>query len=427
MDETKQKIAFVLGREQEICLAELKAVLSRFCFCFDIYKISGNVVFANVDNFTKDDARKAMNVLSGTMKIFELIGPVEKDIAAQVASVIEKQKTGSEGKINFGISYYGKGFSRQHINSIALTAKKKLKGKFSLRYVESRDSFELSTILTLKNNLSTKGIELGLFDQEVGILIAFNNPEEWNNRDYGKPAFDKYSGMVPPKLARMMVNLALDQIGQQSAVSSQQKNCESQTANCLLIDPFCGSGNILLEAMMLGCDVVGSDISEKAVNDTKANIEWLIEEYKVESIKSKVFEADASECDFSSQLTTYNLQLTSLIFVTEPFLGEPKKFMPTANSAKGEYAKIKELYINFLKNILSLAADSSLVLCLVFPLVETTDGGRFSLFSESVDEIKEMGYTQIRPSLIYGRDYQVVKREIVLLKIGQKSQIQNSK
>jgi hypothetical protein len=54
-------------------------------------------------------------------------------------------------------------------------------------------------------------------------------------------------------------------------------------------------------------------------------------------------------------------------------------------------------------------------ICLIFPRVESSDGGQVSLWSESVDEIKNLGYTLLRPPLVYGRDYQVVKREIIFL------------
>jgi len=474
----KKSFVFVLGREQEIALNELKSVLGRFDFCFsasdsalarrdvDIYKITANLVFANIDNFTEDDAKRVMDALAGTVKIFKLIGPVEKDIASQIARIFEERKSVSSeiphqvrddfsalpseqlkvsGKINFGISYYDRGFSRQIINSIALTAKKKLKGRFSLRYVESRDSAELSTILTLKNNLLTKGIEFGLFDNSIGVLVAFNNPEEWNKRDYGKPASDKFSGMVPPKLARMMVNLALGQINSKSEILNSkqiQKPNETNSKNvcdlelralnlqsATVVDCFCGSGNILMEAMMLGFDVVGSDVSEKAVEDTRANLNWIKSETqnsklktnlksKILNSKQDIFRSDATK---DSLIENWKLKIgnyNNAVVVCEPYLGEPKKFKPTYKAAVGEYAEIKKLYLSFLKNILRLA-NSELTLCLIFPLVETLDRRRFSLYNESVDEIKKLGYTQACNSLAYGRDYQVVKREIILLRFQQ--------
>mgnify|MGYP001588067770 FL=1 len=444
-NQFKNSFVFVLGREQEIALEELKSVLTRFDFsCLpagrvlkpSIYKITANQVFANIDNFTISDAERVMDALAGTIKIYKLEGRIDKDITSQIASIFRARKTDSEGKINFAISYFGRGFSRQNINLIALTAKKQLKGDFSLRYVESRDSSELSSILSLKNNLLTKGIEFGLFDDSIGVMIALNNPEEWSKRDYGKPAADKFSGMLPPKLARMMINLALGEISKQDVILSGSEESRSNApldpsavpqddeSRTLFFDPFCGSGNILMEGLMLGYDVVGSDISEKAVEDTKANLEWLKNQNTDNRIQITAFHADATSEEYIKKLTTDNCELITgyknLVFVTEPFLGEPKKFKPTYNAATGEYLKIKELYINFLKNIKQLAAgDRELAICIVFPLVETVEGRRFSLFRESVDEIRELGYTQIRQSMTYGRDYQVVKREIVLLKLEQ--------
>ncbi|MCL5410704.1 MAG: hypothetical protein M1324_02495 [Patescibacteria group bacterium] len=429
-NQFKNSFVFVLGREQGIALEELKAVLFRFDFCFDIYKITANLVFANIDNFTISDADSVMSALAGTIKIYKLESRVDKDIASQISSMFRAHKTDSEGKINFAISYFGRGFSRQNINSIALTAKKQLKGDFSLRYVESRDSSELSSILSLKNNLLTRGIEFGLFDDSIGVMIALNNPEEWSKRDYDKPAADKYSGMLPPKLARMMLNITLAELRTENlelrAKSLELSETQSPKAERskiavlpkpLVLDPFCGSGNVLMEGMLLGCDVVGSDISDKAVEDTKKNLDWLVGECQISGMQ-QIFQANAVEYNFSQLV---NKKYDRTIIVTEPFLGEPKKFKPTYNAAIGEYLKIKELYINFLKNIKQLAADNrQLAICIVFPLVETVDGRRFSLFKESVDEIKELGYTQIRQSMTYGRDYQVVKREIVLLKLSNK-------
>ena len=398
---TKNSFAFVLGREHEICLEELKSVLSRFCFSFSIFRISGNIVFANMENISTNDLKQIMQALGGTIKIFELVGSLSNNITNQIAELIIKNKSIASNKINFGISCFNEIFTRQQINSFALGAKKKLKGKISLRFVEAKDNLELSSIQTLKNDLDGKGLEFGIFNEEIGILVALNNPEEWNNRDYGKPASDKYSGMVPPKLARMMINIAL----------GNDKN-EKPT----IVDPFCGSGNIIMEAMMLGYDVIGSDISPKAVNDSRINIEWLLKQNTDNSIQNTVFQADASSKDYIEKLSTLDFQLSTrnknFIFVTEPFLGEPKKFKPSYNSARGEYDKIKNIYLSFLKNLVGVAT-----ICLVFPLVETEDQGQFSLYKDSVDEIKNLGYTQIRPTMIYGREYQVVKREIVLLKL----------
>ena len=433
MNETAKKYAFVLGREQEICLEELKSVLGRFGVYFDIFRISGNVVFAKVENFSDQDVIEMIRVLGGTIKIYELTSSLGNNITMQVSDLIANLKSGATSKVDFGISCYNKRFTRQQINSFALGAKKKLKGKLSLRFVEAKDGLELSSIQTLKNNLADKGVEFGIFDEEIGILVSLNNPEEWNVRDYEKPASDKYSGMVPPKLARMMVNLALAESRIQNLESSKNSiklNSKYSILNTkrppVVVDPFCGSGNILMEALMLGCDVIGSDNSLKAVRDTEDNLEWLkskILSSKLKTIRSEIlfpkfeiFHADATKYDFR-QLAIGDKQLA---VVCEPYLGEPKKFKTSFNATVGEYKKINDLYVDFLRNLTQLALSTKqLSICLIFPLIETTDQGQFSLYKECVDEIKNLGYTQVRPTMTYGRDYQVVKREIVLLKQTQ--------
>ncbi len=59
-----------------------------------------------------------------------------------------------------------------------------------------------------------------------------------------------------PKIARAMVNL--------SQVKKQQT----------LLDPFCGTGGILLEAGFIGAQIVGSDIEQKMIEGSKKNLEF---------------------------------------------------------------------------------------------------------------------------------------------------------
>lgn len=443
MNTNTKIFAFVLGREKELAYAELISVLEHFCFirknAGDVFRISGNVAFAKIDfsEDREDEFKKAIGRLAGTIKVF-LISDFEKGVSGIVSLV--KQLKKNDQKFNFGLSDYSGKNSVSQLNRLGIDIKINLKKNgYKTRFVASKDAGDLSSILTLKNDLVERGIEIGLFgeaiDYRIGELIYLNNPEEWNERDYGKPKGDKFSGMLPPKLARMLVNLTIAEVD-----SKNTTNHQLQTTNYLVVDPFCGSGNVLMEAMMLDYDVLGSDINEKAVSDTKANLDWIVGSRK-NVPKYSIFQADATEYDFKQLSTGDN----TVAIVTEPYLGRPKKYKPTLREAQSEYAEIKKLYINFLTNIAKLLncsiakehseADNNattrlpdgqvqqcnnFVLCLVFPLVETSEGSCFSLYEECVDEIKKMGYTQSRNSFIYGREYQTVKREIVLLKFKVK-------
>ncbi|MEM1657818.1 MAG: methyltransferase domain-containing protein [Candidatus Jordarchaeales archaeon] len=64
------------------------------------------------------------------------------------------------------------------------------------------------------------------------------------------------SSSMSPFTARTMVNLA-------RALSGH-----------ILLDPFCGSGSILIEAALIGCRVVGGDIDPRMVRGAKANFNY---------------------------------------------------------------------------------------------------------------------------------------------------------
>jgi tRNA (guanine10-N2)-dimethyltransferase len=69
-----------------------------------------------------------------------------------------------------------------------------------------------------------------------------------------RPFFSPIS--LHPKLARSLVNLC--QVSQDGTV----------------LDPFCGTGGILLEAGLLGINVIGSDIEEKMIQGSKTTLDF---------------------------------------------------------------------------------------------------------------------------------------------------------
>jgi len=61
---------------------------------------------------------------------------------------------------------------------------------------------------------------------------------------------------MPPKLARCMVNLARPKVGQ------------------ILLDPFCGVGGHLIEAGLIGCRVVGTDVKRRMILGASRNLAY---------------------------------------------------------------------------------------------------------------------------------------------------------
>jgi len=77
-----------------------------------------------------------------------------------------------------------------------------------------------------------------------------------------RPFFSPIS--LNPKLARTLVNL--------SSIKKNEK----------LLDPFCGTGGILLEAGLIGAKIIGSDIEEKMIEGCKKTLDFYkIEDYEL--------------------------------------------------------------------------------------------------------------------------------------------------
>ncbi|MEM0466583.1 MAG: TRM11 family methyltransferase [Candidatus Thermoplasmatota archaeon] len=104
----------------------------------------------------------------------------------------------------------------------------------------------------------------------VGRLLHTNNRKQYEQRKVQyRPFFSPIS--LHPKWARTLVNL------------SQIKR------NQTLLDPFCGTGGILLEAGLLGINIIGSDIEEKMIIGCKQSLNH----YSIQNFM--VFQADISE------------------------------------------------------------------------------------------------------------------------------------
>ena len=126
-------------------------------------------------------------------------------------------------------------------------------------YERKAGSLILSNYAETKVNLSKPEslVRIVAFQNKLFIAIEkikLNKKHFEDSKPHKRPFF--YPGSMNPKLARCMVNLSRIKEGQ------------------LLLDPFCGTGGILIEAGLLGCKVVGSDIYWKMKNGTSINLDY---------------------------------------------------------------------------------------------------------------------------------------------------------
>lgn len=121
------------------------------------------------------------------------------------------------------------------------------------------DTSGKADVAELKVNLNNPKsfIRVVATQKEVFIGIEkfkLNKKHFQNLKPHKRPFF--YPGSMSPKLARCMVNL--------SHIKEDQ----------LLLDPFCGTGGILIEGAMIGTKLIGSDINWKMKNGTLINLDY---------------------------------------------------------------------------------------------------------------------------------------------------------
>lgn len=267
--------------------------------------------------------------------------------------------------------------------------KSDLKNKKSIRFIDFKtDSHSL--IVLRKQHV----LELNLLsDNIIAETIWIQNSDEWTNRDRRRPYQDIKRGMLPPKIARIMVNLA------------------SRGESITIADPFCGTGTISQEAMMVGCDVFASDISIDAVQGTRENLSWIKSKYNLESnFSAEVF--DATNLDKK----TDNVDA----IVTEPYMGplisdrNNKIFIGstifTEEKIKNIIKGLNKLYLGAIKSWHNVLTDNGIVV-MIFPEFHIKD----KIYKlPLVDTCEKHMYNKVAHE-DYGKEKSLVRRQIIIL------------
>jgi len=401
------KYFFILGTNQALSLAELDSVIGGI----DKGQIYNKTVFI-IDTEKKIDAKKLISRLGGTIKI----GIIEKEDIAMYSSdmmgAIKNMLAPSEGKYKFGISNYAKFASPSKDKQVAMTIKKYLKDKGqSCRWVVAKEKV-LSSVVVEQNLMKGRGIEVVIVGDYkkcfLGKTLAVQPFKDLATRDYGRPSRDDHSGMLPPKLAQIMINLS----------GAKQDD--------FLLDPFCGSGTIISEAMVMGYkNIIASDLSDKAIADTKNNTAWIARKFDIKT-KPEIFQSDVRKLIG----TIKNKSIDAIVM--EPYLG-PQRGKIDQVKLQLELNKLYTEAISIFDKILSKNGK----IVMIWPIRNLGDHvknskhstghsknivlspslGGFKMVKLLDDEQRQALKNSFskRGNIIYGREGQKVWREIVIL------------
>ncbi len=380
----KHQYACIVGSHPELSLAELIAVFeSQELPVTDVQLKHSVALVACTEPL---DAAALMERLGGTVKIVEIIGEFDEEAIADW--LIEQADPTS--KFHFGFSLYALSPEIKlkkhwkHIKTLGLALKKSFKNaEVSSRFVESKE-VQLSSVIVHKERLLKNGVEIVLLKDTNSIVfgktLAVQPFQKFSKRDYGRPQRDVRAGMLPPKVARMMINLA------------------QPTEDSTILDPFCGSGTVLQEALLLGySQVIGSDISRKAVTDTKKNLQWL-------DLPPVPIHASRAELLVQNGII-HKQSVDRIIF--EGHLGPPTPHPKQIPSIEKE---LQQLYAEVFKEFRAILAPNGVIVA-ALPFW-------YSKNQEHHLPIKQIisngGFSLQRPPLLYRRPQQSVGREIII-------------
>lgn len=375
----------ILGRQPTLSLAELESLYGA----------------ENIKPFGKESALLKLPPtqidfirIGGSMKLCKVLTEIEslnwreisKFISDKIPDYISEIMP---GKIKFGISVYGLRVSPNAVNATGLEVKKVCKKiNRSMRVVPNKE-MELNSAQVLNNKLTDElGLELVVATNGKKTIIAqttnVQDIDAYAARDQQRPARDARVGMLPPKLAQIILNMA--------QVKSGDK----------LLDPFCGTGVILQEALLMGCNAYGTDLEPRMIEYTLENLTWLIG-----PTSQKLEVGDA---------TNFTWQNFDAI-ACETFLGRPFSTEPSPDKLREVIQDVNTIHRKFLKNIVGQARPGTRM-CIAVPAWITNNGIKHL---PVLDQLTDMGYTRIRfvhsnmKDLIYHREGQIVGRELVVL------------
>ncbi|MBD3279618.1 MAG: hypothetical protein GF390_02810 [Candidatus Pacebacteria bacterium] len=369
------KYLFQLGTTPKLSLAELQAVSNQSqVHCWWPQLVTQELT-------SDQQAQEIFALLGGAVKLLK----IEQQLTQLTDSAIYQAlvdylltQAPAEQKIVFSLTSWGA--TDLSLQAGELKNLLKQQGR-KARYLEAK-RYGLSAAVLLHQQV----IELYVVFKDnrayLARTLAVQDIDDWTKRDRHKPYANRKKGMLPPKLARIMVNLAIG----------------SQT-NQLIYDPFCGTGTILIEAMLHNCQVIGSDLDRQAIQGTGANLEWAKKTYQLDQA-AQVLVQDAT------QVKLANLPGKVDAIVTEPFLGQPK---PKPQQLPNIFKGLSKLYLGVFKNWQQLLKPQAKVV-MVFPRVEL-NRQVFEL-SNLIDKLGSLGYTLEVEPLVYSRPQAVVKREI---------------
>lgn len=258
-----QLIFELSGEHETLPTAEVLASLEAEQIKFNVIEQSDRLLLVSLD---KINIQRLKNRLALTFLIDEKL--------AECKPKNEEKLIDEAKNLDIGNGSYCVRAKRinKHFQNISTMI---LERKFGMHFKENKvmlknPDIEVRILLSNKCYIGIKKVEIdrGIYEKR---------------KVQNRPFFSPIS--LHPRLARALVNLSRVKKGQ------------------TLLDPFCGTGGILIEASLIGVKVIGCDIQEKMVKGSKENLNhFKISNYQIQcldisEVRNQVNKVDAIATD----------------------------------------------------------------------------------------------------------------------------------
>lgn len=349
-----------------------------------------------------------------------------RSIESFMAKILPDQvATIPEGKIRLGLSTYGLAVNTKRQNASALELKKIIKSMGRSVRVVPNSGPELNSAQVIHNKLTNQtGIEFLLIKNEGQTILAqtfaIQDIEAYAARDQARPKRDARVGMLPPKLAQIIINLAVGSLEEKRRKTEDSEQHKPPTTIYHLpptiLDPFCGTGVVLQEALLMGYQASGTDLEPRMIEYSNENLDWLAKHYGLDPANYNLSAGDATDHQWFASPNS-DPQSPAFYIAGETYLGQPFSVEPSSEKLQQVMSGVNLIHRKFLQNV-TRQTKPGFRMCIAVPSWKTKHGFKHL---KVLDSLEELGYTRISfahardEDLIYHREGQLVARELVTL------------
>jgi tRNA G10 N-methylase Trm11 len=350
----------------EASLVELESLEQLGSFNFRILNCDNVTALVKCD---EQSATRLIERIGGAFKISKVLGN-------EISDAIQNFSLPFVPKFNWTVSGYScpidlltqsrtelhellksKGLGKSKFIEPQIIIKNEDSGKLKVAEIKSK---ELSQKIFQQNH-GNQGFEFVVHGGYKGKplfaqTIKTSNFQGYEERDFERPHQDP-TKTISPRLARILVNMV------------------STSDHLTILDPFCGLGTILQEAMLCGYSVIGVDRQDSNIKKSRENLDWIRSKYDTGPVGKSLFAFDARRISKARMP-----QVDSI--ATEPILLPIFKSNPGPSEARSRIDQVAKTYIRCLNEFKLVLGDRNGRIAITTPVVVDSSGKRLSFSLE---------------------------------------------